>query len=372
MTPTRPLSTSERLDWLRLIRSENVGPVTFHQLLARFGTAGEALHALPDLARRGGAKRATRIATREEASAEITGLSRIGARLIASCEPDYPKLLASIDGPPPVIAVIGHIHLAERPAIAIVGARNASIAGLKLAQSISADLGRAGLVIVSGLARGIDGAAHRAALATGTIAVMAGGVDVLYPNEHRDLYDSIAREGALISEIALGEEPQARHFPRRNRLVSGLSLGVVVIEAAIGSGSLITARYAAEQGREVFAVPGSPLDPRSAGGNGLLRDGASLCERADDVLAVIDELIRRPKAQAPPPRDFAPGPPSISEAELSEARGIIQAALSPAPTAIDDLIRMTGQSPAIVATVLLELDLAGRLQRHPGQLVSLT
>jgi DNA processing protein len=292
-------------------------------------------------------------------------------RFIALAEPDYPKLLAAIDGPPPLICVIGHIHLAQKPTIAIVGARNASVAGLKLAAKIAGDLASAGVVVVSGLARGIDGAAHHAALGHGTIAVMAGGIDILYPAEHRALYDQIAAQGALVSEIAMGEEPQARHFPRRNRIVSGLSMGTVVVEAAKGSGSLITARFALEQGREVFAVPGSPLDPRSAGGNGLIKDGAVMTESAADVLAVLSALAQRPAAYAPQPPALVAAPVPLSDTELDRARLLIIEKLSPTPVEIDALLRVTGLAPAVIATILLELDLAGRLQRHPGQLVSM-
>jgi DNA processing protein len=368
---SRVLTDVERLDWLRLIRSENVGPVTFGHLLTRFGSASEALRALPDLARRGGRTGALKICSAKAAEAEMDHAAKAGARFIALPEPDYPKLLAAIDGPPPLISVIGHIHLAQKPTIAIVGARNASVAGLKLAAKIANDLSNAGVVVVSGLARGIDGAAHSAALAHGTIAVMAGGIDILYPAEHRALYDQIASQGALVSEIAMGEEPQARHFPRRNRIVSGLSLGTVVVEAAKGSGSLITARYALEQGREVFAVPGSPLDPRSAGGNGLIKDGAVMTESASDILAVLSTLGQRPAAYAPKPPALIPAPIHLSDAELDRARRLVVEKLSPTPVEIDALLRATGLAPAVVATILLELDLAGRLQRHPGQLVSL-
>ncbi len=368
---SRALTDAERLDWLRLIRSENVGPVTFGHLLTRFGSAAEALRALPDLARRGGRTGGLKICSLKAAESEMDQAAKVDARFIALADSDYPKLLAAIDGPPPLISVIGHIYLAQKPTIAIVGARNASVAGLKLAAKIAGDLGSAGVVVVSGLARGIDGAAHNAALAHGTIAVMAGGIDILYPAEHRALYDQIAAQGALVSEIAMGEEPQARHFPRRNRIVSGLSLGTVVVEAAKGSGSLITARFALEQGREEFAVPGSPLDPRSAGGNGLIKDGAVMTESAADILAVLSTLGQRPAAHAPKPPTLIPAPVQLSDAELDRARTLIVEKLSPTPVEIDALLRATDLAPAVVATILLELDLAGRLQRHPGQLVSL-
>ena len=371
MVSTRSLSAAERLDWLRLIRSENVGPVTFGHLLARFGSAGEALRALPDLAQRGGRKGVLKICSYASAEAEMAQADKLSARFIALCEADYPAPLAAIDGPPPLISVIGHMHLAQRPTIAVVGARNASVVGLRISSNISAELAARGITIVSGLARGIDGAAHRAALEFGTIAVMAGGIDVVYPNEHQVLYERIAAEGALVSEIAIGEEPQARHFPRRNRIVSGLSLGVVVIEAAKGSGSLITARFALEQGREIFAVPGSPLDPRCAGSNGLLRDGAVLTEGAVDVLRVLDDRRLPPQAHAPDTPAFSGSAEHFDDSMIDQARPIVLQALSPTPTSIDELLRATGLPAPLLAMTLLELDLAGRLQRLPGQMVSL-
>ncbi len=371
MVAYRSLSESERFDWLRLIRSENVGPVTFGHLLARFGSAGDALRALPDLARRGGRQAPLKICSPATAQAEMNAAEKLGCRFIGLYEPDYPANLGSIDAPPPLIAVIGHIHLAHRPTIAIVGARNASVVGLKMSQTISATLSESGITIASGLARGIDGAAHRAALANGTIAVMAGGIDIVYPSEHQVLYERIAAEGVLISEIAMGEEPQARHFSRRNRIVSGLSLGVVVIEAAKGSGSLITARYALEQGREIFAVPGSPLDPRASGSNSLLRDGAIMTESAEDVLRVLAERRDPTAAHAPELSVFEAPMDQISERALNAARLSTLEALSPTPISIDEILRATGLTHAVLAAALLELDLAGRLQRHPGQMVSL-
>jgi DNA processing protein len=272
---TNVLSDSERRSWLRLARAQNVGPVTFAALIDRFHSATAALRELPYLARRGGAAGDLRIPGDEEAARELETLDRAGGRLIASVEPDFPTGLAALDAPPPLISVLGHHEILAREMVAVVGARNASALGRKFATDIAADLGRAGLAIVSGLARGIDTAAHEGALATGTVAVLAGGVDDIYPPENARLYARIVDTGAVVSEMPIGQKPQAKHFPRRNRIISGLARGVVVVEAAGGSGSLITADFALEQGREVFVVPGSPLDPRAKGTNRLLRDGAT-------------------------------------------------------------------------------------------------
>ncbi|MCW5730023.1 MAG: DNA-processing protein DprA [Alphaproteobacteria bacterium] len=365
---TRALTSAERLDWLRLIRSENVGPITFHELLRRFGSAAAALEALPELARRGGRRAGIRIATRAEAERELAALARLGARLIGVCEPDYPPLLAQIDDAPPLLGAQGHSALAARPVVAMVGARNASAAGVRLAREMAARLGAAGIAVASGLARGIDTAAHRGALATGTIAAVAGGIDVFYPPENRDLQQAIAEQGLLLAELPPGTEPLARHFPRRNRLVSGMARAVVVVEAALKSGSLITARLAAEQGREVMAVPGSPLDPRARGGNDLIRTGAALVESAEDVLALLAGL---PDLAEPPGRDPAPPPQPPGEAELADGRARILAALSPVPVEVDELARQCALSPGVLQTVLIELELAGRLERQPGGRVAI-
>jgi len=368
--PRRPLSSAERIDWLRLIRSENVGPRTFARLLDRFGSAAAALAALPEMARRGGLRRAIRVCPKAEAEREAAAVARLGAQLVARCEPAYPLALAQIDDAPPVLSVLGAPGLLARPMIAIVGARNASLNGRTLARRLAADLGAAGMVVVSGLARGIDTAAHEGGLAGGTVAVMAGGLDVIYPAENADLARRIAESGALLSEMPPGTEPQASHFPRRNRIVSGLALGVVVVEATARSGSLITARLALEQGREVFAVPGSPLDPRAGGPNDLIRRGATLTETADDVLSVVREMIGRPLAE--PPRDaFRPGPAAVpGDAEVEAARAEIVGLLGPTPVMVDEIIRQCQLSPSVVSWVLLELELAGRLDRHPGNRVA--
>ncbi len=292
-----PLNAAERLDWLRLIRSENVGPITFRRLLERFGSAAAALRAVPDLARRGGRARAIQICPRDRAEAELAAVEAAGAQLVALAEPDYPPALAHVEDAPPILCLAGNIHLLQRTVVAIVGARNASINGQRLARDLAGDLAAAGYVVASGMARGIDAAAHQGSLQGGTVGVLGGGIDVIYPKENKDLFEAVRAQGVLVSESPPGTEPQARHFPRRNRIISGISLGVVVIEARPQSGSLITARMALEQGREVFAVPGSPLDPRSRGANDLIRQGAVLTETAADVRAVLDAMQRSPLAE---------------------------------------------------------------------------
>lgn len=367
------LSSTERLDRLRLARSENVGPVTFHQLLARYGSASDALNALPELAARGGRKRAIRIATKAAAERETDALEKVGGRFLIWGDPEFPALLAAVDPAPPVIAVRGHPHILTEQALAMVGARNASASGTRLAGTLARDLGKAGFVIVSGLARGIDAAAHRAALDTGTAAVLGGGLDIIYPEQNADIYEAIGDRGVLVSEMPLGTQPQARHFPRRNRLISGLARAVIVVEAALRSGSLITARFAAEQNREVLAVPGSPLDPRARGANGLIKQGAALIENADDVLMAL-ELQSAPQGTPmaePDTPDYrsVDGPPP-AEPDDADRQRIVEC-LSVTPTEIDEIVRQTGLSVATVKIVVLELDLAGRIERDLGQKVSL-
>jgi DNA processing protein len=366
----RPLTDAEKIDWLRLVRSEGVGPITFFHLVRFYGGAAKALAALPELARRSGRKAPIRIATAAEAERELAAVKRAGAALLAWLEPAYPVPLAAIEDAPPLVSVRGNTALLAQRNVAIVGARNASANGRAFAETIARDLGKAGLAIASGLARGIDAAAHKGALATGTIAVLAGGIDVCYPPEHRALYDAIAAEGALVAELPPATEPLARHFPRRNRIISGLSEGVVVVEAALRSGSLITARLAGEQGREVFAVPGSPLDPRCHGSNNLIRQGAALTESAEDVLrALSGRRIAAEPAPALAEPDLAPlAPPA--EADSDKARTLLIEHLSPSPTAVDELVRQTELPPALVASALLELELAGRIERHPGNRVA--
>ncbi len=368
---TRILAPAERLAWLRLIRSENVGPVTFRGLLARFGDAETTLQALPDLARRGGRRRPIEICPAAAAEREMAALEEIGARLLTVAEPDYPPALAALDHAPPVISALGRLELLQTKAVAVVGARNASANGRRLAREIAADLGRAGFLVASGLARGIDAAAHEGSLETGTAAVLAGGLDVIYPPDNEGLYRAIAGRGVLLSEMPPGTVPQARHFPRRNRLISGMSLGVLVVEAASRSGSLITARLALDQGREVFAVPGSPLDPRARGCNDLLRQGAGLVERAEDVVQVLDGMIK-PLAEAPAEADLRPETaPEVAEDEVDAGRRSVEELLGPTPVAVDELVRQCHLSPAVVTMVLLELELAGRAERHPGNRFSL-
>jgi DNA processing protein len=326
-----------------------------------------ALERLPDLAQRGGAARRLRICSEQDARAEIAAGKNIGVSLVAPGEPGYPPRLALIDDAPPLLGVRGMLEVLTRSMIAIVGSRNASGAGLKFTERLARDLGDAGFVIASGLARGIDQAAHRATLDSGTIAVLAGGHDRIYPAEHEDLLETMLQSGAAISEMPLGHVPRARDFPRRNRLISGVALGVVVVEAAHRSGSLITARIAAEQGREVFAVPGSPLDPRAAGTNDLIKQGATLVTEASDVINMVQPIMERPvELPTREPEDI----PSYDEPDHSDRTRIV-GLLGPSPIGLDDLIRMAGTSPAVVRTVLLELELAGRLERHGGGLVSL-
>ena len=364
---TTHLTDAERLDRLRLIRSDNVGPRTFQSLLRHFGDARTALERLPDLARRGGAAGPGRICSIEDAKAELAAAARMNVQLLAPGETGYPSRLATIDDAPPMLGVRGALDVLMRPMIAIVGSRNASGAGLKFAGQLARDLGDAGFVVISGLARGIDQSAHRATIASGTVAVLAGGHDRIYPPEHGDLLASLLESGAAISEMPLGHVPRARDFPRRNRLISGAALGVVIVEAAHRSGSLITARMAAEQGREVFAVPGSPLDPRAAGTNDLIKQGAALITQAADVVNAVTPIMERPIAFGAREED---GEPLDFETDATERARIINL-LGPSPISLDDLIRMSSASPAIVRSVLLELELAGRLERHGGGLVSL-
>jgi DNA processing protein len=363
------LTDEQRRDWLRLIRSENVGPRTFRALINHYGGARAALEKLPELARRGGAQAPGRVCPMADADRELEAAARFGAVFIALGEPDYPARLRMIDDAPPLISVRGQLDAFKSPPVAIVGSRNASAAGAKFASQIARELGGEGFVTVSGLARGIDAAAHRTTVETGTVAVLAGGQDCIYPPEHASLLEQIVERGAAISEMPFGWEPRARDFPRRNRLIAGLALGVVVIEAARRSGSLITARLALEQGREVFAVPGSPLDPRCEGTNGLLKQGATLVTETEDVLVVLGPILGRTLAL--PAGEPEPDPSDSLSEPAREERQRIVALLGPTPVEIDDLIRFSGARAAIVRTVLLELELAGRLQRQTGGRVAL-
>jgi len=402
---------------MRLARSTNVGPVTFRKLLDRFGSGRNAIDALPDVIAQAKTTRKIKIAGRDETVAEIDAAKASRARPIIFGDPEYPALLARIDDAPPYFYAIGRIELLGKAAIGIVGARNASATGCGFARKISHELVNAGYVVVSGMARGIDGAAHAAALQSkhdaggGTIAVLGGGVDVVYPREHQDLYAQLCEQGCVVSEMPPGLQPQARHFPRRNRIISGLSLGTVVIEAGRNSGSLITARFAAEQGRDVFAVPGSPTDPRAAGPNSLIRDGAILCDSADVILDALrtaeqnshlfeqnhtfntdgrdaisdtsaeayheitasleqDAVILGEKkpSQSIELEEFS-DEPDTNEDSVKEMEKLFDL-LSASPLLIDELIRTSDLPAEQVSTILIELELAGRVERHPGNRVS--
>ena len=401
------LTDAQRLDWLQLIRCDNVGPRTFRTLINKFGGAGAALEALPGLLRNARGERAIRMFSRDDASREMDAAVSRGVIFVALGEDEYPATLRAIDSPPPLLAVRGNVRALKRPAVAIVGSRNASAAGLAFAERLARGLGKERIVVVSGLARGIDAAAHRASLQSGTIATLAGGHARLYPAEHQQLADAVCESGALISEMPLEWEPRGRDFPRRNRLVSGLALATVVVEAARRSGSLITARFASEQGREVFAVPGSPLDPRAEGANDLLREGATICTRVEDVTTAIapmlaggaprDDLFAEDMAVARTERLWdetdlfggeGAGPPhTMPDHEMDEARAtfVVQRALAdesdaaervaallgPSPIGIDELVRAAQISAPSVHMALMELDIAGRLERHGGNRVSL-
>lgn len=368
----RELSDAERLAWLQLIRTPNVGPASFFQLLDHCGSAANALEALPELSRSGGRVKGSNICSPADAEAEFARAERIGARLVALCEDGYPQWLALVEAPPPLLYLMGDAALARRPMVGIVGARNASAIGCKFARQLAGELGEAGFAIVSGLARGIDAAAHQAALKSGTAAVVAGGIDVIYPPEHAELQKEIAARGLLVSEQPPGFNPRGQDFPRRNRLISGMALAVAVIEAAKRSGSLITARFASEQGREVFAAPGSPLDPRAAGTNGLLKDGAGLLTSAEDVISALRPMLGDLETRVVDNAEEAtPAEPARqANVDQPERNGVVEA-LGPAPVDIDELIRQTGLDASVVHIILLELDLAGRLERHGRQLVSL-
>jgi DNA processing protein len=385
-TSRAPLGAAQRLACVRLIRSENVGPATYRDLVSHFGDAEKALEALPELSRRGGYRQPIRICPRAIAEAELAAAAKIGARPLLAGEPDYPEALAAIDPPPPLIYAKGNAGLLVRPMLAIVGARNGSAAGQKLARLFASAIGTAGIVIVSGLARGIDAAAHEAALASGTVAVLAGGPDNIYPPEHAALQRQISERGCLVTENPPGFAPRAQDFPRRNRIISGLALGVLIVEAARRSGTLVTARMAGEQGREVFAIPGHPLDPRAEGTNGLLKGGATLVTEPDDVLGALAPLLREPPRRLQPaepnlwaghetirgPGQDGPPPQPAGTPGLAEAdRRRVLEALGPAPADVNDLARATGLSPRAVQIALLELALAGRIERHGHHLVSL-
>lgn len=357
---------ADSFDRLRLIRTAHVGPVAYRQLLLRFGSAGRALEALPELAARGGG-RSFRPADPRAIEAEVVRVERLGARYCLLGDGDYPPLLAQAESAPPALILRGDTALAAQRCVAIVGARNASAAANRFARELAHDLAQAGLVVASGLARGIDTSAHMGAGTTSTIAVIGSGIDVTFPPENADLQDRIGREGLLLTELPPGAEPLARHFPARNRIIAWMSLGTVVVEAAPRSGSLLTARLAGEEGREVMAVPGFPADPRAQGCNSLIRDGATLVQSAADVVEAISAIDMR--ALRSPRSPYAGEPPAdIDDPERRRVIGL----MSLSPVAIDELVRQSGLPPSLVQTALLELELAGRLQRHAGGRVSLS
>lgn len=370
---TRPgqddLSQQEAFARIRLIRSPNIGPVTYRQLLARFGTAQAALEALPDLGRRGG--KPYRAAPAEWIAEEVSQVRRAGARYLFHDQPDYPPLLRQLDSAPPILTWRGDVSLARQPCVAMVGARNASAAAIKLVRELAGDLAARGFTVVSGLARGIDGAAHQGAMqheSRATIGVIASGIDISYPPQHADLQERIACEGLLLAEQPPGTEPRGSHFPSRNRIIAGLAAGTLVVEAAPKSGSLITARLAGEAGREVMAIPGSPLDARSQGCNQLIREGAVLVQSADDIVELLSGFDGMPRSSFREPAaalDFEWD--ELAEAEPAD----IGALLTTAPVAVDELIRQSGESAAAVQMALLELEISGGLERHAGGRVSL-
>ena len=355
------LDPAERFAQLRLARTDRIGPVAFTQLIGRYGSAASALDALPDLVRKSGA--ASVPPPVETVEREIAAGDAIGARLLVLGDPDYPEMLAALDPPPPILWTRGRVDLLNQPSVAIVGARIASAGGQRIARGLAQQLGQAGHVVVSGMARGIDAAAHEGALATGTVAVLGGGVNDIYPSEHADLYARLTEQGCVVSESPVGARAQARDFPRRNRIISGLSRGVVVVEAEVRSGSLITARLAAEQGRDVFAVPGSPLDPRARGPNELLRQGAILCEGIED----IDRAFNTLRTLREPPADPMRFDGDIDDAFLDR----VAALLSPTPTPRDEIARALNAPVSQVGAALLELSLTGRADLLPGGLASL-
>jgi len=366
--PTRPLPEQQKRDWLRLIRSANLGPITFHHILRYYGSAAEAIARLPEMNARAGGKRKIELAAEKAVAAELKALKACGAQLLAWGEPGYPTGLMQLEDAPPLLAVKGHAEaVTALPGIAMVGARNASAIGQRFTRDIAGALTQHGFAILSGLARGIDKAAHEGALAASgkTAAFIGTGIDVSFPPENAKLQDEIAERGAVFAEMPCGTPPLAQNFPRRNRLISGASVGVLVVEAALKSGSLITARMAAEQGREVMAVPGSPLDPRCRGSNGLIRDGAALIETIEDILNILAPQQAPRRVETPLPK-----PALVGEDDLSRAHAEIERLLSPSPVQVDELVRLSGMASGLVQMVLTEKELAGRVLRHPGGKVS--
>lgn len=358
------LDDAERRLWLKLLRSENVGPATFARLITHFGSVRVALEALPGLAGKGGLGRPLRIASDDDVDAEWMAGTDAGATLVARDDPDYPPLLADIHSAPPVLWVRGRTECLCRPAIAIVGSRNASANGRQIARRLARDLADQDLVIVSGFARGIDTAAHEASIDMGTIAVFAGGIGHVYPPENADLAEAVCRTGAIISERPPFASPRGQDFPARNRIISGIAWGTIVVEAAARSGTLITARYALEQGREVFAVPGTPADPRAAGTNRLLKTGATLVTDAEDVIDVLGPMMAAPRGLKEPSDSAVPIPPALHAEDTPQDLGeALIGLLGPSATPVDTLIRESGAEPGQVQSILLEMELAGRVAR---------
>lgn len=351
------MEARERLARLRLIRAPKIGPLTYGGLLRRYGSAARALAAIPAL----------QLSAEDEAQAELAAAARCGARLLLKGDADYPPLLETLDEAQPVLYALGDTALAVRPTVAIVGARNASALGQRFAQMLAEGLGAAGFTIISGLARGIDAAAHRGSLTSGTVAVLGTGIDVPFPPENQGLYGEIAQRGLILSQFPPGTPARPKNFPRRNSIISGCTLGTVVVEGALKSGSLLTARIAADQGREVFAVPGSPLDPRAQGPNSLIKQGATLVESADDVLAVLSPMLARPVPPAGMPATAAPE----DELPPDDVAALLLSLLSPSPVPLDDLVRQAALPATLVAAALLDLELSGKAVRHPGSKVSL-
>lgn len=370
MITAKELNDEERIDWIRLIRSENVGPATFIRLLETYQSADQALQAIPELSRRGGRKRPIKIPPRAEAIAELEAVNKFGGSALALCENAYPQALRVIPDPPPILMTAGHPHMLCKDILAVVGARNASAVAMRLTAQFVSQLSNNGLVVASGMARGIDTAAHQASLDSGTIAVVGGGINIVYPKENQLLYDRIREQGCLVAEQPMGVIPQARHFPRRNRIIAGLALGVLIMEAAPRSGSLITARMALEQGREIFAIPGSPLDPRAKGGNNLIRNGAHLVDSHEDILDALEPIRRQPLKEPEHPPITVSRAPAPEELERSDSRQAVIDLLSVVAVDINEIIRQSNLPSATVLTILLELELAGRIERHFGNRVS--
>lgn len=365
------INMNEKMSWLRLSRTENIGPVTFYRLIEAYGSASKAIDALPDLAKRGGRAKPLIAAPLTQVEREYQAIKKFGGDIICAAETDYPVSLAAIDDAPPVVTYTGNIALLKKSCVGIVGSRNASLNGRKFTEKLAHELGIAGATVISGLARGIDTAAHAGSLDTGTVAVLGGGLDIIYPPENKDLYAQIRERGLIIAESPFGQQPFAQSFPRRNRIISGLSQGVVIVEATFKSGSLITARMAGEQGRDVFAVPGHPLDPRAEGPNALIRDGAVLIRNAGDVLESLSTFqsgsLQDSASQKYEPLNIQP----VDNQTLDRVRDEVMSCLSHTPVSVDEIIRSTALPAAAVQIVILEMELAGRVQRLPGHRISL-